>query len=185
MPGAYNPPSNAHVAMALRAAQMADEVLLLLPENFPHKQFRDAGFESRLSLMERAVNHQKISVGSASGGLFLEMLQDVVEAFPESNPAFVCGSDAAQRMLDWPYDEAGVLERFFSRATLWVFARQGTFEPPREFAGRIATFGFEESLRTISSTEIRRRIAAGEEWKTLAPESIHGEIERLYGQGDR
>lgn len=166
--------------MALRSAAIADEVLLLLPEKFPHKEFHETGFDVRLRLVESAVDHENVSVGSTAGGLFLEMAREVAVRFPRSRLAFVCGRDAAERIFDWHYAEEGALGKFFSVAALWVFARQGSFQPPCELAERILLFDFDERLQALSSTEVRRRLVAGEEWRSLAPESIHEEIERIY-----
>lgn len=181
IPGAYNPPTVAHTAMALHAASLADEVLVVLPESLPHKSFGATDFETRLRLLERAMEEERVSVGSTPGGLFLEIATACAERFPESRISLVCGRDAAERILAWPYDDAATIDRLFSVTELWVYAREGTFDVPAAFRHAIVPFDFDEELQRLSATEVRRRVAAGEDWHALVPPSIHAEVERIYG----
>ncbi len=180
IPGAYNPPTIAHAALATQAAGMADEVLLLLPETLPHKNFDGAGFETRLELLRRAVDHERVSVGASTGGLFLEVAEACAARFPNAEISLVCGRDAAERILDWPYPEMDALERLFSLVKLWVFDRHGALRVPESLRESIVPFPFEEDLQRLSSTEVRRRIAQGEEWRELVPPSIRDDVERIY-----
>ena len=47
-PAAWNPPTLAHLALAEAGLAFADEVLLVLPRVFPHKEFEQASFDLRL-----------------------------------------------------------------------------------------------------------------------------------------
>lgn len=185
IPGAYNPPTIAHAALAIHAAGMADEVLLLLPEELPHKDFEGADFAARLNMLRRAVDHERVSVGTSRGGLFLEIATACAARFPEAEISLVCGRDAAERILHWPYSKEGALESLFSLAKLWVYDRQGAFTVPEAFREAIVPFQFEERLQRLSATEIRRRIAAGEDWRELVPPPIHGDVERIYARNRR
>lgn len=180
IPGAYNPPTIAHAALAIRAAEMAEEVLLLLPEALPHKDFSGANFEARLGMLRRAVDHERVSVGSSPDGLFLDIAIACAARFPHSEISIVCGRDAAERILNWHYPEEGALERLFSLATLWVYDRQGALSVPGAFRDSIRSVHFDEDLQRLSATEVRRRIAAGEEWRDLVPEPIRPDVERIY-----
>jgi cytidyltransferase-like protein len=51
--GAFNPPTAAHLALADTALSVVDEVLLAIPQSFPHKTFEGASLEQRLAMMER------------------------------------------------------------------------------------------------------------------------------------
>lgn len=178
--GTYNPPTCAHLALAREAATRADEVLLVLPETLPHKQFDGVGLAQRLRLLHTLSAHEGLSVGSTQGGLYLEMAEACVAAFPQAEIALVCGRDAAERILAWDYADHGVLDRLFSFARLWVFARQGTIVPPPCYAHAIECFPFDDRLQSLSATEVRRRIAAGEDWRELVPVSLHADVERIY-----
>jgi nicotinic acid mononucleotide adenylyltransferase len=50
-PGAWNPPTVAHLAIARAALNYADEVVWLLPRAFPHKTFDGANFEQRSRML--------------------------------------------------------------------------------------------------------------------------------------
>ena len=52
-PGAWNPPTVAHLAIARAALTWSDEVVWLLPRAFPHKSFDGAPFEDRLHMLRR------------------------------------------------------------------------------------------------------------------------------------
>lgn len=180
--GTYNPPTCAHLALAREAAARADEVLLVLPETLPHKQFDGVSLQQRLHLLQTLSAHEGLSVGSTRGGLYLDMAEACAAAFPGAEIALVCGRDAAERILEWNYAESGVLERLFAVAKLWVFARQGTIAPPPCYAHAIECFPFEDRLQALSATEVRRRIAAGEDWRQFVPDSLHADVELLYRQ---
>ena len=182
LPGTYNPPTIAHLALAERAVAMADEVLLLLPEILPHKDFSGVSFAARLEMLTRAVEHPRMTVASSPGGLFLEIAEEAAERYQGAEIALVCGRDAAQRILAWPYEDDGVLERLFAMAQLWVYARDGAFVDQSVHAHAIRAFDFEEELQCISSTEVRRKIALGDAWRALVPSHIHDDVERLYRQ---
>ena len=178
--GTYNPPTCAHLALAREAAARADEVLLVLPETLPHKEFDGVCLQQRLHLLQTLSAHEGLSAGSTPGGLYLEMAEACAAAFPHTEIALVCGRDAAERILGWDYAEEGVLDRLFAVARLWVFARQGIITPPPCYAHAIECFPFEDRLQSLSATEVRRRIAAGEDWRQLVPHALHAEVERLY-----
>ena len=55
LPGAFNPPTRAHLAMAESALKVADEVLFVLPRAFPHKEYSGAGFDTRVELLRAAL----------------------------------------------------------------------------------------------------------------------------------
>ena len=52
-PGAFNPPTVAHVAIALAAHTWASEVVWTLPRAFPHKGYEGADLHARLEMLRR------------------------------------------------------------------------------------------------------------------------------------
>ena len=46
LPGTFNPPTLAHIALARAALAQVDEVLFVLPREFPHKPYQGATFDS-------------------------------------------------------------------------------------------------------------------------------------------
>ncbi|MFY9728862.1 MAG: adenylyltransferase/cytidyltransferase family protein, partial [Bryobacteraceae bacterium] len=72
LPGAFNPVTVAHLALARAALSQVDEVVFVLPRHFPHKEYTGAGFEARAALLlALAVGSPSFSVASAEGGLFI------------------------------------------------------------------------------------------------------------------
>jgi hypothetical protein len=65
-----------------------------------------------------------------------------------------------------------------------VAARSGEYEPAGHHRERISTLEMESSWDEVSSSEVRRRIADGEDWRILVPPVIAGMVENLYGEPD-
>ncbi len=180
LPGSFNPPTVAHLAMAERAAQVADEVLLVIPEHLPHKSFDGASFDQRIRMLLEIAAPRRFRVCSTPAGLYVDIALSCRERFPNAKLAIACGRDAAERTLGWTYPHPDVLLTLFSLAELWVFAREGQLEPPSQWKEAIRMLDFDESLQSISATEVRRRILSGEEWTSLVPKPVHGAISDIY-----
>ena len=61
---------------------------------------------------------------------------------------------------------------------LLVAARGGAYDPPSEIQNRVRTLSLPPELDEVSSSEVRRRIRAGERWRDLVPDSIAKLIEQ-------
>jgi nicotinic acid mononucleotide adenylyltransferase len=83
-------------------------------------------------------------------------------------------------MERWDYGEAGVFEGLLREFRLLVAARAGAYATDFPHSGRIKTLELENSFDDVSSSEVRRRIAAGENWELLVPEVIRGEVSAIY-----
>ena len=180
LPGAFNPPTNAHLALAeaARTQHRLDQVVFLLPRAFPHKQFVAASFEDRLALLEGALGGSPgLAIASSEGGLFIEIARSFRQACASSAELFLlCGRDAAVRSAEWDYGDgpsfAGQLEEF----QLLVASRQGAYSAPEEFRGRIQLIDLPTSFDQVSSSTLRQAIAAGRPWKQFVPEAVAAEI---------
>src|ERR1700691_223723 len=72
LPGTFNPPTRAHMALAHAALAHCDEILFVLPRALPHKNYGGVGFEDRLRLLTSTVgSHPHFSAAASDGGLFL------------------------------------------------------------------------------------------------------------------
>lgn len=176
-PGAFNPPTRAHMRMAEMALGMVDEVVFVLPRVFPHKQYGAAGFDERLDLLVRSLgDHPRFSLAASDGGLCIDLAQQArIDYSPETELVLLCGRDAAERIVSWDYGADDPIEKQLEVFRLLVASRAGLYAPPDKFAHRVATFSF--PLDEISSTEVRRRIGAGEDWRELVPESAADAME--------
>lgn len=182
LPGAWNPPTVAHIAVARAALIWADEVVLTLPSTFPHKAFEGVSAAARQELLcHLAASEPGLSVATTTGGLYLEMAQEATEFFePATEVGLVCGRDAAERIAAWDYGRPGVFEEMITRHPLLVAARAGDYVPSPRFAARIVHLPVPLSFSEVSSTEVRRRLAAGEPWQHLVPAALVSRVAALY-----
>jgi nicotinic acid mononucleotide adenylyltransferase len=180
LPGAWNPPTCAHTAMAEAALDWADRAILVLPRIFPHKPLEGAPFAVRakwLALM--AQGDPRLGAAVSDGGLFIEMAREVRAAGAES-VYLVCGRDAAERITGWDYSVGAGMEEQLNEYQILVAPRQGDFQPELTLASRIHTLRMGPEWHDVSSSEVRRRIEAGEAWRHLVPESIVDSVAAAY-----
>ncbi len=178
---AFHPPTRAHLALAEAAlANGADEVLFVLPEVLPHKQYDGVGFEQRLELvLEATATEPRYSVAASGGGLFREIAGECRDYYA-ARLAFLCGRDAAERITGWDYGAGPSIEEQLGGFELWVAPRAGTFSAPPALGHAVRNLPIEDGFDEVSATEVRRRIAAGEPWRQLVPGEIAGKIHAFY-----
>jgi nicotinate-nucleotide adenylyltransferase len=174
--GAFNPLTRAHLALAQAASSVVDEVVCVVPRVYPHKQFEGAGLEQRLAMLAQT----RYRVETTDGGLFIDIAREIRAREPESEIVFVCGRDAAERILNWHYGEPGFAERMLQEFGLLVAARQGEFTVPEPFLQSVIPLHLNGSFDDVSSTEVRRRIATGEPWEDLVPNEIVDLVREIY-----
>jgi nicotinate (nicotinamide) nucleotide adenylyltransferase len=172
--GAFNPVTRAHVALAEAARAVVDEIVCVLPRAYPHKEMHGATIEERMEMLRRAGAFDRVEV--TNGGLFLDIARELPQA---GELYFVCGRDAAERVLNWKYDEPGKVSRMLAEFRLLVASRDGEFEDSN-WGDRVVRLSVDMDLSGISSTEVRRRIATGEAWEQLVPESLVEMVSAIY-----
>ena len=170
-PGAWNPPTVAHVAIARAALNWADEVVWMLPRTFPHKAFDGASFDARREMLRRlAESEPGFSAAVSDANLHFRMAAEAREFLgPDPEIGIICGRDAAERIAAWDYGEAGVFDRMLEQYPLLVAARRGDYTPDPRHAGRIVQLPLPGSFDNVSSSEIRELIACGGDWRELVP----------------
>jgi nicotinate (nicotinamide) nucleotide adenylyltransferase len=191
---AFNPITRAHVALAQSAAQhyQLHEVLFLLPITQPHKLIHDALIDARLQMLTLALQgNPAYSIGLCTHGLFIDICRAVGAAYPPQTRLWIItGRDAAERILTWPYPEPDkVLGELFARAELLVANREVAFRLPetpivRAHAGHVHHLPLPVEYSHVSATQIRDRLAKGEDVSELVPPSVLGYIQahHLYQQ---
>jgi nicotinate-nucleotide adenylyltransferase len=182
-PGTWNPPTIAHVDIARAALLHADEVIWVLPRSFPHKAFEAADFKARCAMLRMLTPESDgFSAAVSTGGLYAEIAQEAREYLgPGIDISIALGRDAAERIATWDYGRPGFFDEFVQEFKLLVAARRGDFSPSHRHAGRISALPMSATWDDVSSTEVRRRIVAGEEWRHLVPSALILMIESLYG----
>lgn len=173
--GAFNPVTRAHLALAEAAGEVVDEVICVVPRVYPHKHFHGAGLEERIEMLKLAGGYR---VEVVEGGLFIDIARELRRA--DTEVLFICGRDAAARVIEWDYGEAGAVERMLEEFSILVAERGGTYEAPEHLRHRVHRLELGEDFSDVSSTEVRRRIVAGEAWEHLVPEAIVDRVRRIY-----
>ena len=183
-PGAFHPPTNAHLALARAALAVCDEVLFVLPRVLPHKEYGRTGLQDRLELVLAATAREPtFSVGVSQGGLFIEIARECRAVYPASTRLFLlCGRDAAERIAGWDYGEPGAFARMLNEFELLVARRGGAFEPAAEIREKVKVLPVGPEWEERSATEVREKIARGEAWQHLVPAEIVDEVFRIYRQ---
>lgn len=184
----FNPPHNAHVEMMRLAQQQfhLDEVLLLLAKaNVDKKEF-GATLEQRLVMMLGiAEEHPDYSVAAVSHGRFVDKAVALREAYPEGTEIFfLLGYDTLVRLFDPKYyaDLTAELEQLFSMAQCIATNRKEhgieaiqqllARDAARPFAHKIHLLPLDDFHASLSSTEVRQRIAAHEPYEHLVPPKV-------------
>jgi nicotinate-nucleotide adenylyltransferase len=180
LPGAFNPPTRAHVALAEAAMGHVERVIFVLPRTLPHKDYSGVPFQERLAMV-RAVAKPRFEVAVTGGGLFVEIAEWLRSVIAKDDElVFLCGRDAAERIVGWDYGEPGAFLRMLDEFSMLVASRNGDYEPPEEVRHRIRPLTLGMECGHISATEVRERMESGEPWEHLVPEAIHEQVRKLY-----
>ncbi|MBM3747638.1 MAG: hypothetical protein FJW34_17775 [Acidobacteria bacterium] len=181
--GTFHPPTRAHLGLAHAGLGVVEEVLFVLPRAFPHKSYEGAGLRERLAMLEAALRDEpRCSLAVTEGGLFIDIARECRAAYGAGTELFfLCGRDAAERIVHWDYGRPGAILEQLREFQLLVARREGEFQPPPELRDRIHPLPMEEDW--VSATDVRHRIRAGRPWEPLVPETIVRLVRRLYGPG--
>ena len=179
LPAAFHPPTLAHEAMLRAALKHCDAVLAVLPRVLPHKQYGAIGLEQRLELV-RPMLGERMAAAVSEGGLFLEIAREARHHFPDAEVSLVCGRDAAERIVAWPYEKHPPIDEQLREFRLLVASRAGEFAPPDELAHGVAALELGGGFDEISSTAVRERMATGDAWEHLVPEASRNLVRRYY-----
>jgi len=198
--GSFNPPHRGHLALARAVRSALCERVLLVPAARPPHKPADpemAPARHRVAMLERACAGEE---GLEVSALELERegpsyTIDTIRALRRERPgdelAFVIGADTVAELPSWK--EAGTLLR---EVAFCVVNRPGhaideALAVVARALGEDVAAGLRERVVTmepapVSSTEVRRRIGAGEPWAHLVPPAVAEYIraEGLYGRED-
>jgi len=187
--GTFNPPHLAHLVCAQEAliGLGLDRVLLMPVGVPPHKVVEaEPGVAHRVAMCEAAVGaDQRFGVSRADtereGPSYTVDLLRSLDG--KDDLTFIVGGDIALGLPSWHEPEA-VLDL----ATLAVAERSGagrhdvTERLEQAFPGRASLRFFDMPRMDVSSSQIRRRVAAGHSIRYLVPDPVVERIarERLY-----
>jgi nicotinate-nucleotide adenylyltransferase len=172
--GAFDPPHNGHLALAQAAKSRfgLDRLLVLVSAAPGHRDVHSPA-DVRLALAKVAFPDETVELDEHGRTV------DMLRSRRLDDPLIVIGADELVAFPTWKEPDA-VLEL----ARLAVAARPGVDREALEAVraslsrpDRVELFEIEPV--PVSSTEIRRRMAAGEPIDGLVPAAVAAEIERL------
>jgi nicotinate-nucleotide adenylyltransferase len=179
--GTFNPPHLGHLVCAQEAhAQLElDRVLLMPVAAPPHKRLDDdPGPEVRLELCRLAaagdprLEVSDVEVARGGPSYTVDTLAELHERQPEDQLTWIAGGDVAASLPSWREPE-----RVLALARFAVAEREGAARAEIEgvveaLAGRDAVTFFEMPRIDVSSSLIRRRVAAGQPIRYLVPDAV-------------
>ena len=179
--GTFNPPHNGHVRLASCAREHfeLDRLLVLVSVAPPHKVV-NVDADVRLALARLAFPGAEVVRDESPYSI------DTVRGYGD-DAVFLVGADQFSNFLTWREPDE-ILEY----VRLGVATRPGY---PRERLDHVLerlrrperVELFDMAPIAISSSEVRARVAAGEDVRTLVPRAVAAEVERLglYGREPR
>jgi nicotinate-nucleotide adenylyltransferase len=186
-PGTFNPVTMAHVALAEAALAVVDEVVFVLPRQFPHKTYSGASFTERVELLGMALDGEpRFSMAACQGGLFAEIADECREAYgADVRLSILCGRDAAERAANWDYGSPAAFQEMLQKFDLLVAARSGEYSPPDRLAGCWARLELKGTFDHVSASEVRTRIGNGEPWEHLVPPVVRRRVGEFYAAREK
>ncbi len=173
--GAFDPPTNAHLAIAKAASPREDAVAVLGMTKVLLDRPGDLllSIPARLTLIAAIAKEEGFGFFLANRGTYLDVARAL--AADDRDPTFVVGSDKLEQLEDpkfYATGDAGV-SATFSEVRFLVVPRAGgvvsradvqVMDPTEAFAG--ADEG------EVSGTEVRRRLRIGEAVDELVPPAV-------------
>ena len=188
LPGTFNPPTRAHVALAETARYRfaLDQIVQVMPQTLPHKQITRPTVNERLEwIAELARLRKSWAACTCDAGLVVEMVDALQLEVGDACELFViAGRDAAERYVNWDYGDREPFGEQLERFKLLVGSRGGGYQVSTEHAGKILPFEIAPEHGATSSSTVRSAIARGEAWHHLVPAEIHERVAAAYAGGD-
>lgn len=184
MGGTFDPIHNGHLVAAseVAAAMQLDEVLFV-PTGKPWQKQEVSAAEHRylMSVVATASNPQfkvsKVDVDRPGYTYTVDTLNDLNQQFPDADLFFISGADAIAQIIAWKD-----IETIWDLAHFVAVSRPGhKLKLPTAPEGAISEL--EVPALSISSTDIRQRVAEGKPIWYLVPDGVVQYINKhhLYG----
>jgi len=186
-PASFNPPTKAHLWILEEGRRKGLKELAVVLDKRPlDKEVREAELVDRLLMLLKLFGDRRdVSLGVSNQGLFLSKLRALQGELPRgARVVLLMGWDTLVRLLDPKYyeDREAALRELFSGAEVLVGLRgeaswgdlEALLSRPENlpFRDRISAFELPLSLRSVSSTEVRRQIAEGRGIPSVVPEEV-------------
>ena len=167
--GSFDPPHNGHVALAYAAVEQLpiDRLVVLVAERPGHREPPTVDADTRLKLVRAAFPDADVELETHP------FTVDAVRGSRFDDAVFILGADQAGAFGTWKEPE-----EVLKHVKLGVGTRAGYPQPVlNRFGDRV--LWFELDSPNVSSSEVRRRVAAGETIDDLVPPAVERLIEEL------
>lgn len=166
--GAFNPVHNGHMAVAYAAMKEAklDRLIFIPTGNAPHKKETQISRADRLSMLEKALAGEKnmlvsdYELNRSEVSYSADTVEYFKKLYPQDELFFIIGDDSYNQLSSWHEPQ-----RIVSCATLLVFPREGADVVP-------PAISIEMDKVEISSSEIRKKIKMGKDFRNLLPKEV-------------
>lgn len=180
--GSFNPPHVGHLLAAtyVRAVAGVDAVWLMPAHRHPFGKTL-APFEDRVAMCEslaaalHGVEVTRVEEEVPGEGRTITTVEHLLRRHPDHRFSLVVGTDILHESHKW-----FAFERLVALAPLIVLGRTGFVAPPLPLPEALANARllFEVPMPQVSSTDVRARLAKGEDASLLVPASVLAEIAR-------
>jgi nicotinate-nucleotide adenylyltransferase len=187
--GTFNPPHIGHLVCAMEARDQLglDRVQLVPVAVPPHKEAPDdPGVEVRLELCRLAVADDpglevsRVEADRPGPSYTADTLRALHEASPEDDLTFIVGGDMAHSLPEWREPEVVLSLARLAVAEREGIRRQDILERLDGLEGAPERIAFFDMPRLdVSSSQLRRRIAAGRPVRHLVPDAVADHIASL------
>ncbi|MGP4074475.1 nicotinate-nucleotide adenylyltransferase [Halobacillus sp. K22] len=169
--GTFDPPHQGHLIMAeFACSEMELDEVWFLPSHIPpHKQEAAVSAESRLSMVEKAVeNNPRFKVCNAEltrkgTSYTVDTMKYLIDQYENHTFYFIIGGDMVEHLPKWNrIDELNSLVEFV-----------GIKRPGYDWNPQMPVHQVEIPLIDISSSHIRRRLSSLKSVRYLVPESVN------------
>jgi len=172
--GSFDPPHNAHVLIATWVVCMGFDEVRLIPVYEHAFGKRLAPFETRCAMLADATRHlgsrvviERIEAELPGPSYTVDTVRALLVREADLELTLVMGTDTWAQRTKWR--EWAALEELIGGRVV-VLGRAG-FSDPEDVTVDV-------HLPELSSSEIRRRVAAGEPYGWMVPEAVQARIER-------
>jgi nicotinic acid mononucleotide adenylyltransferase len=197
--GSFDPPTVAHLELARGLVRMGCELVLLvwsvrtLPKepasggHHPPPLLDTADRLGCLAALARGSLAREeglhLGVALSSHGLIAEQAEAAARRFPGAKLVAGMGSDKVLQLLDprWYDDRTAALDHLTGLATVAYSAREGEEEAVRaalaapvnaRWRSAFGELACDPGVAAVSSSEVRRRLRAGEDVSALVPPEV-------------
>lgn len=178
--GSFNPIHHGHLIIATHIVQETaiDQVWFIVsPQNPLKKSHTLLNEYHRLYLVQVSIEGEPdlkasdIEFRLPRPSYTIDTLAYLVEKYPMHDFSVIMGSDSYQNLSSWKN-----YEQILNNHSILVYTRPG-FEKSEQHSAGSPVF-LKAPLLEISSTHIRKKIAAGQSVRYLVPEKVLEEIQR-------